>query len=68
MFFYPLRNSIDAGGTMQIRPRLGNSRLCVIRIFRFTKQKSRVSRAALGVALGVVLGVVWRSERCFRIT
>jgi hypothetical protein len=46
MFFYPLRNGIDAGGTMQIRPCLGNSRLCVIRSFRSTKRKGRAVRAA----------------------
>jgi hypothetical protein len=36
---------------MQIGPRLGNSQSGVIRSFRFTKQKSRASRAAFGVGL-----------------
>jgi hypothetical protein len=56
MFFYPLENSIDAGGTMQIGPRLGNCRAGVIRSFRYPKQKSRAFRAAFGVAFEVT----WR--------
>jgi len=39
MFFYPLENSIDAGGTMQIGPHLGNSRRGVIRSFRLPKTR-----------------------------
>jgi hypothetical protein len=48
MFFYPLENSIDAGGTMQIGPSLGNSRPGVIRSFQSPKQKKpRISRGFL---------------------
>jgi hypothetical protein len=47
MFFHPHENSIDAGGTMQIGPHLGNWRPSVIRSFRPAKTEKAAHFARL---------------------